>query len=117
MLCMHMCVCVCVCVCVHVCIHAKLLQFCLTFCDPVDCTLPGSSLHGILQARILEWVAMLSSKGVLPTQESNPFLSCLLYWQAGSLPLAPPGKPIYMFVCVCACVCVCVCVYNGITQA
>ena len=36
---------------------------CLTLCDPMDCSLPGSSVHGILQARILEWVAMPSSKG------------------------------------------------------
>ena len=50
-------VCVCVCVCV------QLLQLCLTLCDPVDCNSPGSSVHGILQARILEWVAMPSSMG------------------------------------------------------
>ena len=41
----------------------KLLQLCPTLCDPMDCTLPGFSIHGILQARILEWVAMLSSRG------------------------------------------------------
>ena len=33
-------------------------QLCLTLCDPMDCSLPGSSVHGILQARILEWVAI-----------------------------------------------------------
>ena len=38
--------------------HAKLLQLCLTLCDPMDCSLSGSSVHGILQARILEWVAI-----------------------------------------------------------
>ena len=38
-------------------------QSCLTLCDPVDCSLPDSSVHGILQARILEWVAISSSKG------------------------------------------------------
>ena len=37
--------------------YAKSLQSCLTLCDPRDCSLPGSSVHGILQARILEWVA------------------------------------------------------------
>ena len=37
----------------------KLLQLCPTLCDPMDCTLSGFSIHGILQARILEWVAML----------------------------------------------------------
>ena len=38
-------------------------QSCLTLCDPMNCSLPGSSIHGILQARILEWVAMPSSRG------------------------------------------------------
>ena len=37
---------------------AKLLQSCPTLCDPMNCSLPGSSLHGILQARVLEWVAI-----------------------------------------------------------
>ena len=45
------------------CVHAKLLQLYLTPCDPMDCSPPGSSIHGILQARILEWVAMPSSRG------------------------------------------------------
>ena len=38
-------------------------QSCPTLCDPMDCSPPGSSVHGILQARILEWVAMPSSRG------------------------------------------------------
>ena len=38
--------------------HAKLLQSCPTLCNPIDCSPPGSPVHGILQARILEWVAM-----------------------------------------------------------
>ena len=42
---------------------AKLLQSCLTLCDPVDCCPPGFSAHGILQARILEWIAVSSSRG------------------------------------------------------
>ena len=37
---------------------AKSLQLCPTLCDPVDCSLPGSSVHGIFQARVLEWVAI-----------------------------------------------------------
>ena len=45
------------------CVRAKLLQSCPTLCDPMDCRPPGSSVHGILQARILEWVATPSSKG------------------------------------------------------
>ena len=48
------------------CIGAKSLQLCLTVCDPMDHSQPGSPVHGILQARILEWVAS-SSRG-----SSNP---------------------------------------------
>ena len=45
------------------CVHAKLLQSCPLLCDPMDCSLPGSSANGILQPRILDWVAMPSSRG------------------------------------------------------
>ena len=44
-------------------VRAQSLQSCSTFCDPTDCSRPGSSVHGILQSRILEWVAMPSSRG------------------------------------------------------
>ena len=71
---------------------AKSLQSCLTLCDPMDCSPLGSSVHGILQARILECVAMPSSRGP-STQASNPHLLCFLNWRVGSSPLAPPGKP------------------------
>ena len=40
------------------CVRAKPLQSCLTLCDPMDCSLPSSSVHGVSQARILEWVAI-----------------------------------------------------------
>ena len=46
-----------------VCMHAKSLQSCLTLFDPMDCSLPGSSVHEILQARMLEWVAISFSRG------------------------------------------------------
>ena len=52
----------------------------LTLCKPMDYSLPGSSVHGILQVRILEWVAIFSSGGYDPgilTQGSNPCLSLL----------------------------------------
>ena len=45
------------------CRHAKSFQKCPTLCDPMDCSPPGSSVHGILQARILTWVVMPSSRG------------------------------------------------------
>ena len=51
---------------------AKSFQLCLTLCDPKDCSLPGSSVLGILQARILEWVAISSSRGIFPTQGIEP---------------------------------------------
>ena len=74
----------------HACMHAKLLQLCLNLCDSRDYSPPGSSVHGILQARILEWVAMPSSRGIFPTQGLNLCLLCLLHRQVGSLPLVPP---------------------------
>ena len=57
-LCAVKCVCVCVCVCAHMLTCA---QSCLTLCKSMDYNLPGSSVHGILHARILEWVAIPSS--------------------------------------------------------
>ena len=47
----------------YACMHAKPLQSCSTLCNPMDCSLPGFAVHWILQARILEWVAMPSSRG------------------------------------------------------
>ena len=89
------CVCVCVCVCVSVCLCVLLFYSQPTLCDPIDCSPAESSVHGILQARILEWVAMPFSRGS-SCQGSNLHLLHLLHWQAGFLPLAPPGKPIWL---------------------
>ena len=68
--------------------HAKSLQLCPTLCNPMDCSPPGSSVHGILQARILEWVAISSSRGSSPPgiKPGSPAL------QADSSPTEPPGK-------------------------
>ena len=74
------------------CVRTKSLQSCPTHCDPMDCSPPGSSAHGILQARILDWVAD-RLQGIFPTQGSNPCLLPRLRWQVDSLPPAPPGKP------------------------
>ena len=46
--------------------RARLLQACPTLCDPIDCSLPGSSVHKTLQARMLEWVAISFSRGNFP---------------------------------------------------
>ena len=61
---------------------------CLIFCDPTDCSPPGSSLRGISQTRILEWVAIPFS-GDLPDPGIEPRSPAL---QADSLPLEPPGE-------------------------
>ena len=86
--------CMCVCVCVCVCVCHKLLQLCPTLCNPMDHSPPGFSVKGILQGWILEWVAMPFSRGSsIPMNQTHISLSPL-HWQAGSLPLAPSGKPI-----------------------
>ena len=76
--------CVDVCVCMLNCVPMDMSY------NHMDCSPPGSSAHGILQARILEWVAMPSSRGSF--QGSNPHVLCLLHGQVGSSPLVPPGK-------------------------
>ena len=77
----------------YACMCGKLLLSCLTLCDAMGHGPPGSSVHGILQARILEWVAVSSSRRSSLTQGSNPRLLHLLHWQVGSLPIVTPGKP------------------------
>ena len=60
-------------------LHAKSPQSCLTLCSPMDCSPPVSSVHGILQARRLDWVAMMSSKGSSPPwgQTCISYISCM----------------------------------------
>ena len=59
-------------------LHAKSLQSCPTLCDPT-----GSFVHGILQTKILEWVAFILLQGIFPTQGSNLHFLCLLQRQEG----------------------------------
>ena len=76
-----------------VCLSTKSLQSCLTLCDP----------YRLVSTRLLyPWDSRGKNtrvgchallKGIFPTQGSTPPLLCLLHWQLGSLPLAPPGKP------------------------
>ena len=68
--------------------EAKLLQSCLTLCDPVDCSPPSSSAHG--KNTGVGCHALL--QGIFPTQGLNLHLLHLRHWRAGSLPLAPPGR-------------------------
>ena len=87
---------VCMCVCVHVRAraythshtHTLSAQWCLTLCNPTDCSPPGSSDHGIFQARIIEWVAISSSRGSSRPRDQT-YISCLV----GRLfTPVPPGK-------------------------
>ena len=110
-------------------------QSCPTVCNPTDCSPPGSSVHRILQARILEWVAMSSSRRASQPRDQTQ-ISCIVgrfftIWTTREVPrhaleqnlkytiLGVPWQSldsVCVFVCVCVCaesecpVCVCVCV-------
>ena len=72
----------------------EVAQSCLTLCDPMDCNLLGFSVHGILQARTLEWVVMPFSRGSSRPRDwiHISCISCIGRW-IFFLPLVPPGKP------------------------
>ena len=59
--------------------NAQSLQSCLILCSPIDYSPPDSSVHGILQARILEWVVMPSSRGPSPPRDQTriSYVSCI----------------------------------------
>ena len=75
----------------HVCMLNRFSR--VWFYDCMDCSLQGSSVHRILQARILEWVAVPSSRGSSWPRDWThvSYISCIS--RSDSLPLAPPGKP------------------------
>ena len=93
-------------------LSCSVTQSCPTLCNPMDCSLPGSSVHVIFQAKILEWVAISSSREICtwlwsinckhqcpqtsqgPTQGLNPHLSVSPTLHVGSFPPAPPRKPV-----------------------
>ena len=67
---------------------------CVQFlCNPIDCSLPSSSIHGIFPARILEWVAIPFYKGSSWPRDQTRYLLCLLHWQVGSSLLSHQGSP------------------------
>ena len=59
------------------CVCVLVTQLCLTLCDPMDCSPPGSSVHGILQERKLEWVAISSSRVDPPKPGIESWASCI----------------------------------------
>ena len=76
-----------------VCVCARALFSVWLFTDPMDSNPPSSSVHGILQARILEWVAISFSR-IFPAHGLKLHLINLLPWQVDSWALAPAGKPL-----------------------
>ena len=90
------------------CVHTKSLQSCPTLCNPMDCSPPGSSVHGILQKKKTGVGCHALVHGIFQTLGLNPCLLCLLQWQAGSLPLVPSSKTDFctflfflFFLCLC----------------
>ena len=68
---------------------------CLSLCNLMNCSPPGSPVHGISQARILEWVVGSFIQGIYPTEQSNPLL-CIA---GGFLVTEPPGTPSHPILC------------------
>ena len=94
-MCVCVCVSVCLCVCVCSCAHS-VTQLCLTLCNPTDYSPPGSFVHGIFQAWILERVAISSSShlpgpGIKPASPASPASPTLA---GGFFTTEPPGKPL-----------------------
>ena len=92
----------------------KVAQSCLTLCDPMDCSLPGSSIHGIFQARVLEWVAISYSRGSSwPrdwTQVSRIAGRYFTIWATRE------AHHFYHAFLTCMCMCVCLCIYTQVCK-
>ena len=84
-------------VCIYMCVLSHSV---VSDCDPMDYSLLGSSVHGILQARILEWVAISFSRDLPDTGIESALLAPLALVD-GFFTTVPPGKPIFN-VCVCS---------------
>ena len=79
------------------CRHARSFESFLTLSDPMDCSPPGSSVHGIFQARILEWVAMPSSRGSFWPRDRTCH-SCNSCIVGRFFTAEPPGKHTLLFI-------------------
>ena len=75
------------------CLCVKSFQSCLLLCNPMDCSLPGSSRGPWSPGKNTGVDCHALLQGIFPTQGSNPPLLCLLHWLVDSSPLVPPGKP------------------------
>ena len=87
------------CVCARASVRAQVLQSCLTLCGPMDCSPPGSPVRGVLQATVLERVAMPSSSGSsLPRDQSC--VSCVSCIAGGFFTLRHWGRPRWTITCI-----------------
>ena len=74
---------------------SEVVLSCLTLCDPMDCSPPGSSVHAAFQARILEWACHILLQGIFWTRGLNLHISCVsCHWQVDSLPLHHLGSQV-----------------------
>ena len=81
---------------VSVCEHVQSLQTCLTLCNLMNCSPPGSSVHGNSPGKNIGVDCHAFLQGIFLTQGSNPSLLCLLPLQVDCLPTEPHGKPQYI---------------------
>ena len=82
--------------CVCVCVGVWVTRSCPNLCDPMDCSLPGSSVHGVLQTRRMEWVSIpFTRESSWPRDQT---LGGSFAWQADSLPSEPQGSPPHTYI-------------------
>ena len=83
-------------------VRAKLFQSCPTLCNPMDCSPPGFSVHGTLQARMLEWAAISYSRRSFWSRDRTAvaYVSCAGRQVFFFLPLAPPKKSLWLGKCL-----------------
>ena len=79
--------------------ESEVAQSCPTLVDPMDCSLPCSSIHGIFQARVLEWAAIAFSRGSAQLRDQTR-VSCIV-GRCLALPSEPPGKVLFFKVRAC----------------
>ena len=106
----------------YLCVCAQLLS-CVQLCNPMECSPPGSSVHGIFPTRILEQIAISCSRGFSQLRDGTRVFH-LLHWQVDSLLLSHLRSHIYVCVCICVyiyvyvyiymyvCIYRCVCIYT-----